>query len=70
MDILEKLRILLTGDRAETMLCKKCGKEYKSTGKKDPGVCKECRMIFNGGPLNGLEVGEIRDYTGSETETS
>ena len=65
MDILEKLRILLIGDHAETLICKKCGKEYKSTGKKDPGVCKECRMIFNGGPLNGLEVGDLNDDTRS-----
>lgn len=65
MDIFEKLRILLTGDHVETLICKKCGKEYKSTGKKDPGVCKECRMIFNGGPLNGLEVGDLNDNTRS-----
>ena len=65
MDIFEKLRILLTGDHAETLICKKCGKEYKFTGKKDPGICKECRMDLNGGPLDGMKVGDLHDETGS-----
>ena len=65
MDILNKLRILLVGDHSEVLICKKCGREYKSSGKKDPGVCKECRMIFNNGPLDGLKVGDLYDETGS-----
>lgn len=63
MDIFKKLRIILTWDHAETLICKKCGKEYKSTGKKDPGVCKDCRMIFNGGPLDGLKVEDLHNKT-------
>lgn len=65
MNIFETLRIFLTADHTETLVCKKCGKEYKSTGKKDPGICKECRMIFNGGPLDGMEAGDLNDNTGS-----
>ena len=63
MEFFNKLRILLTGDHAKTLVCKKCGKEYKSTGKHDPGICKECRMTFNGGPLDGMEVGDLYDDT-------
>lgn len=55
---------------AETLTCKFCGGSYISRGKHDPGYCKECAMVFLKGPLDGKKVGEIRDYTGSETETS
>lgn len=61
MSVFETFKIILNPDHAETLICKKCGKEYKSTGKKDPGICKECRMIFNGGPLDGMEVGDLHD---------
>ena len=61
-------RIVLQGPH-ETLVCKYCGKEYASRGKHDPGYCKECGMIFIGGPLDGKKVGEIRDNYGSETET-
>lgn len=38
---------------AETLICQKCGKEYISRGKNDPGFCKECyeEMNFIDGPL-------------------
>ena len=38
---------------AETLICQKCGKEYISRGKNDPGFCKECYKEMNliGGPL-------------------
>lgn len=55
---------------AETLTCKYCGGSYISRGKNDPGYCKHCALIFLKGPLDGKKVGEIRDYTGSETETS
>lgn len=54
----------------ELLTCKFCGGSYISRGKHDPGYCKECAMVFLKGPLDGKKVGEIRDYTGSETETS
>lgn len=41
---------------AETMICKKCGKEYFSRGKYDPGICRECEQEqaqLIGGPLDG-----------------
>ena len=52
---------------AETFICKKCGKEYISRGKMDPGICPECKRenTFIGGPLDGLEVGDLYDETGS-----
>lgn len=54
----------------ELLTCKFCGGSYVSRGKHDPGYCKECALIFLKGPLDGKKVGEIRDYTGSETETN
>lgn len=53
---------------AEILTCKYCGKEYVSRGKDDPGYCKECGMIFLGGPLDGKKVGEILDNQRSKTE--
>lgn len=41
---------------AETLICKKCGKEYFSRGKGDPGICRECEekeKPLVGGPLDG-----------------
>lgn len=65
MNFFETLRIILKPEHVETIVCKRCGKEYKSTGKKDPGICKDCRMIFNDGPLDGMKAGDLNDKTGS-----
>lgn len=42
----------------ETLTCKRCGQEYASRGKYDPGYCKQCEEdmkrcnnVFIGGPL-------------------
>lgn len=62
-DIL-KDRLIIHG-HGETLKCNKCGNEYVSTGKHDPGICKECQMIFSGGPLDGVKVGDLHDETRS-----
>jgi len=55
---------------AETLTCRYCGKAYKSRGKHDPGYCRDCGMVFTGGPLDGQIVGEILyENSRSETET-
>lgn len=44
-------------DHAEHLICSKCGQEYISRGKFDPGICRECEREKNahciGGPCNG-----------------
>ena len=42
--------------KCETLVCQRCGKEYASRGKHDPGICKECERetTFIGGPLDGM----------------
>lgn len=38
----------------EILRCSKCGREYRSSGKNDPGVCPEClaETHFIGGALD------------------
>ena len=42
---------------AEKLRCSKCGKEYVSRGKYDPGICRDCeakkKAHLIGGPLDG-----------------
>ena len=59
--------VVLQGE-SETLTCKYCGQEYPSTGKHDPGYCRECAMVFLSGPLDGKKVGEIFDNYRSEAE--
>ena len=44
-------------DHAEHLTCSKCGKEYVSRGKWDPGICRDCekkqKAHLVGGPLDG-----------------
>ena len=44
-------------DHAEKLRCSKCGKEYVSRGKYDPGICRDCeakkKAHLIGGPLDG-----------------
>ena len=62
--IVDSIKRIQINGYSEKLICTKCGKEYQSTGKKDPGICKEC-MIFSGGPLDGQKVGDLYDETGS-----
>jgi len=44
-------------DHAEKLTCSKCGRQYISRGKWDPGICWDCEREKNancvGGPLDG-----------------
>lgn len=44
---------LVAEQHCEQLICKKCGKEYSSSGLHDIGICKECmaKENFIGGPL-------------------
>lgn len=44
---------------APVIRCSVCGEEYVSTGKHDPGICRECRKKEHmyGGPLSNEKVG-------------
>lgn len=44
---------LVAENHCEILICSKCGQEYYSSGKHDPGICKNCFAIENfiGGPL-------------------
>lgn len=44
---------LVAENHCEILICSKCGQEYYSSGKHDPGICKSCLAIENfiGGPL-------------------
>lgn len=49
--------IIMAADHAEKLICRICGKEYVSSGKYDPGICRACRRedeaMLVGGPLDG-----------------
>ena len=44
-------------NHAEKLCCTKCGQQYISRGKYDPGICRDCEAKQNAvcidGPLNG-----------------
>lgn len=44
---------IFANKHCEILMCKKCRREYPSSGKNDIGVCPECirEMNFIGGPL-------------------
>lgn len=44
---------LVAENHCEHLVCKKCGKEYNSSGLHDIGICEECieKENFIGGPL-------------------
>lgn len=55
--------IIFAEDHAEKFTCSKCGREYISRGKHDPGnLCRDCEVeqIANivGGPCNGEKAGK------------
>lgn len=44
---------IVAENHCEHLVCKKCGKEYYSSGLHDVGICEECleKENFIGGPL-------------------
>ena len=55
-----ELPTIYAEDHAEKLRCSKCGKEYVSRGKYDPGICRECeakkKAKLVGGPLDGEDA--------------
>lgn len=51
---------IIIAPNAETLVCRKCGVEYYSRGKNDPGVCRSCERLenakFKGGPYQGMHI--------------
>ena len=45
-------------DHAEHLTCSRCGKEYISRGKYDPGICRECEREKNAHCIGGVYDGE------------
>lgn len=57
--------IIYAGDHAEKLTCRICGKTYVSSGKHDPGFCRDClremdeeNAMLVGGPLDGQKAHE------------
>ena len=52
-------------NHAEKLTCRICGKQYISSGKRDPGFCRDClremdeeNATLMGGPLDGHKAHE------------
>lgn len=45
-------------NHAEKLTCRKCGKQYISRGKYDPGICRECEREENAHCIGGVYDGE------------
>lgn len=56
-DFIREPIVITAEDHAEKLICRLCGKKYISSGKHDPGICRDCRReedaTLIGGPLNG-----------------
>ena len=56
-DFIREPIIICAADHAEMLVCLLCGKSYVSSGKHDPGICRDCRRekeaMLIGGPLDG-----------------
>ena len=57
--------VIMAEDHAEKLICGICGKQYISSGKKDPGFCRDCLRKMDeenagliGGPLDGEKAHE------------
>ena len=57
--------VLYAEDHAEKLTCRLCGKQYVSSGKHDPGFCRDClremdeeNAMLMGGPLDGQKAHE------------
>ena len=61
-DFIREPIVITAADHAEKLICRLCGKEYVSSGKHDPGICRNCRReqdaILVGGPLGGQKAHE------------
>lgn len=52
--------VIMPAEHADKLICRLCGKKYISSGKNDPGFCREClremdeeNAMLVGGPLDG-----------------
>ena len=52
--------VIMPADHADKLICRLCGKQYISTGKNDPGFCRQClremdeeNAMLIDGPLDG-----------------
>jgi len=56
-DFIREPIVITAADHAEKLICRLCGKRYVSSGKYDPGICRDCRReeeaMLIGGPLDG-----------------
>ena len=56
-DFIREPIVITAADHAEKLICRLCGKQYVSSGKHDPGICRDCRKekeaVLIGGPLDG-----------------
>ena len=57
--------IIQAADHADKLTCRLCGKQYVSSGKCDPGFCRDClremdeeNATLMGGPLDGHKAHE------------
>ena len=57
--------LIYATDHAEHLTCRLCGKQYVSSGKHDPGFCRDClremdeeNATLMGGPLDGHKAHE------------
>ena len=56
---------IMAESHAEKLTCLRCGRQYTSSGKKDPGFCRGClremdeeNAMLSGGPLDGERAHE------------
>lgn len=52
--------VIMPADHADKLICRLCGKQYISSGKNDPGFCRQClremdeeNAMLIDGPLDG-----------------
>ena len=57
--------VIMAEDHADKLICLRCGRQYTSSGKHDPGYCRAClremdeeNAMLNGGPLDGHKAHE------------
>ena len=55
----------MPADHADKLICRLCGKQYISSGKNDPGFCRQClremdeeNAMLIDGPLGGEKAHE------------
>lgn len=66
-----KGRLVIHG-HCETLTCERCGQEYPSRGKHDPGMCKECeaKLTLSGGPAGAAAEQKGGDPVKSKVEAA